>query len=135
MAAGYNGMGVVKVKKDALLETVTANRDKHRTIFLEAVDGFRTKAIEMLEQRLAEAKTGKRINVYINLPTPIDQTREYNKIIKMLEMSVDDEIELTQAEFGMYVMDDWGWKKQFSATNSAYTVSATSDSLVGDDSE
>ena len=133
MASGYNGMGVVKVKKAALLATVTENRDKHRAIFLEAVQGFRAKAIELLEQRLEDARAGRRIDIYINLPTPVDQTREYNKIIRMLEMSVDDEAELTQTEFAQYVMDDWTWKKQFSHTNSMYTVAAMSDSPVGDD--
>src|SRR4029077_8387200 len=45
MASGYNGMGVVKVRKDVLLDTVRANREKHRNIFLDAVKGFREKAI------------------------------------------------------------------------------------------
>jgi adenylate kinase family enzyme len=132
---GSIGMGVVKVRKDDLLSTVIRNRDKHRAIFEAAVEGFRGKAIELLEQRLTDAKAGRRINVFINLPTPVDQTREYNRIIKMLEMSVDTEIELTQSEFTMYVMDDWSWKKQFSATNSMYTMSAASDSPVGDEDD
>jgi adenylate kinase family enzyme len=121
------GMGVVTVEKDALLKTVKENRDKHRQIFLEAVDGFRKKAVELLEERLDDAKAGRRINVYINLPTPVDQTREYDRVIRMLEMSVDTTIELTQSEFTMYVMDDWSWKKQFSATNAMYTTSVTAE--------
>jgi adenylate kinase family enzyme len=127
MAQGYSGLSVVKVKKDALLTTIVANRDKHRQIFEEAVTGFRAKAIAILEARLDDAKAGRRIKVYIDLPTPVDQTREYNKIIKMLEMSVDTEIELTQGEFAQYVMDDWSWKKQFSATNAMYTTSVTAE--------
>jgi hypothetical protein len=123
MAQNGMGMGVVTVNKVELLSTVRENRDKHRAIFEDAVKGYREKVVHALEQRLTDAKAGRRINTYINLPTPVDQTREYNKIIKMLEMSVDDEIELTQNEFAMYVMDDWVWKKQFSATNAMYTTS------------
>lgn len=121
------GMGMVRVDKQGLLTTVRENRDKHRAIFLDAVEGFRTKAVELLEARLADAKAGRRINIAFNLPTPVDQTRDYDKIIKMLEMSVDTQIELTQSEFSQYVMDDWTWKKQFSATNSIYTTSITAE--------
>lgn len=135
MANGYNGMGVVKVKKDDLLARVRDNRDKHRAIFEDAVKGFRTKAVELLEQRLEDARKGRRINIHINLPTPIDQTREYDRIIKMLEMSVDQEIELTQTEFTNYVMDDWSWKKMFSSTNAMYTATATVDTPFEQDDD
>lgn len=133
---GSLGMSVVTVKKDELLETVRANRANHRKIFLEAVDGFRAKAIELLNERLKEAVAGRRVDVSIRLPRPVDQTRDYDKIIKMLEMSVDDEIELTQQEFAQYAMDDWSWKKQFSHINKAYTVSAADvDSPLGDEDD
>jgi len=135
MAAGGMGMGVVTVERDALLAIVKGNREKHREIFLDAVKGFRDKVIEILEQRLADARAGRRLNVRINLPTPIDQTREYDRVIKMLEMSVDPRIELTQSEFSQYVMDDWSWKHQFSKTNSTYTMSAVPDSVLGDDDD
>jgi hypothetical protein len=35
-------------------------------------------------------------------------------------METREEIELTEQEFAQYVMDDWSWKGQFTATNSAY---------------
>jgi hypothetical protein len=130
---GSVGMSTVTVKKDELLATVRANRETHRTIFLEAVQGFRAKAIEMLDERLKDAVAGRRIDISIHLPRPVDQTRDYDKVIKMLEMSVDDEIELTQNEFTQYVMDDWSWKKQFSAVNKTYTVSAADNSPLGDE--
>jgi hypothetical protein len=55
---------------------------------------------------------------------PVDQTREYNKVIRMLEMSTEDVIELQEHEFSQYVLDDWGWKGQFLASNSAYSSTA-----------
>jgi len=135
MAAGGMGMNIVTVERDALLTIVKGNREKHREIFLDAVKGFRTKVIDILEQRLEDARAGRRINVRFNLPTPVDQTREYDRVIKMLEMSIDPTIELTQSEFSQYVMDDWSWKHQFTATNSAYTVAAIQDSPIDDSDE
>lgn len=129
------GMSTVMVEKTALLEIVRGNREKHRAIFMDAVKGFRDKAIQILDERLADARAGRRIDISIHLPRPVDQTRDYDKIIKMLEMSVDLEIELTQVEFGQYVMDDWSWKKQFSAINKAYTISAQDDSPVADEDD
>ena len=41
----------------------------------------------------------------------------------MLEMSVDDEIELTEEEFSNIILDDWNWKRNFARLNSNYKMS------------
>jgi len=62
---------------------------------------------------------------------PMNQTPEYDQAIRMLEMSVEDEVELTAGEFSQFVMDRWHWKQQFSATNSAYIAAASSGKSYG----
>lgn len=119
------GMQVVKVKKSELLAKLKASRFEHREIFLEALDGYHKAAIEALAARVKEAKDNKRVNLYFGLEQPIDQTKEYDRVITMLEMSVDDEIELTQQEFANYVMDDWSWMSQFLTSNAGYSQRAT----------
>jgi hypothetical protein len=57
----------------------------------------------------------------VNLIEPMDQTRDYDRAITMLDMTTADDIELTPEQFQCYVMDDWSWKHQFSASNSNYT--------------
>lgn len=42
-------------------------------------------------------------------------------MIKMLEMCVADEVTVTEQQFSQYVLDDWGWKKQFITTNARYS--------------
>lgn len=116
-------MTKVKVNKKDLLKKLKENREKHNTIFLEALDGYKKAVIEVLEDRLVDAKSGKRIPHHIDLVEPMDQTREYDQAIAMLEMSVDKQIELTQHEFAAYVMDKWGWSDQFTVTNSVYAAS------------
>lgn len=113
-------MDKVTVEKKTLLETVRKNRSEHRNIFLRACEGYREEAIATLDKFLADAKAGKRIHQYIGLEEPVDKTKDYDRVIKMLEMSVADTIELTVAEFAQYVMDDWSWKGQFTATNTKY---------------
>lgn len=114
-------MKTVKVNRLQLLEKVKANRTTHRTTFEEALDGYREQAIKELEASLAEAKAGKRIRRGLELVEPMDMTREYDRVITMLEMSVEEELEVTQQEVMQYVMDDWNWKHQFEAVSAAYT--------------
>lgn len=116
-------MHVVKVKRAELLDVVKKNREEHRKLFEEAQVGFRARVIERLDKMLSDARAGVRYDLMVSLAPPIDQTKDYDRIIKALEMSVDEEIELDEREFAQYVMDDWQWKQNVLATNSAYTVS------------
>lgn len=117
-------MDAIKVKKSELLETVQKNRDNHRKIFLEAQEGYRVAAIAELDKMLTEAKQGKQIRRSLALTEPVDQTRDYDRVIRMLEMSQDEIIELQEHDFMQYVLDDWGWKRQFLLSNSVYSATA-----------
>lgn len=125
--ADNQGMETVKVKKQELLENLRDNREEHREIFLEALEGYHKAAIKILEERIEEAKGNKRVSLHFGLVVPQDQTKTYDRVIKMLEMSVDDEISLTQQEFANYVMDDWSWMDQFLTSNSTYSAIAASN--------
>jgi hypothetical protein len=39
----------------------------------------------------------------------------------MCQWATETEVELSQAEFAQYVMDDWGWRQDFVATAANYT--------------
>lgn len=115
----------VRIKKADLIEILTKNRAEHRGIFEEAVDGYRQKAVATLEENLALLKANKHhriANIYLQLPE--DHTRDYDRAIKMMEMTTDEEVVLPEAEFKSYVMDDWSWANQFYGTNSVYSASA-----------
>lgn len=117
-------MDYVKVKKDELLSILKKNRAEHREIFEEASERFREEVVKALEERLADARKGKRISLSINLVQPMDQTREYDQAIQMCQMSVDDVIELSHESFRCYVLDQWHWRDQFIASNSNYSEKA-----------
>lgn len=119
-----SGMNKIKVNRKSLLEKVKLNRTSHRTTFEEALTGYREQAIKELEASLAEAKAGKRIKRGLALVEPMDMTREYDRVIVMLEMSVEDELEITQQEVMQYVMDDWAWKHQFETVSAMYNNKA-----------
>jgi len=54
---------------------------------------------------------------------PKDYTGEYDRAIKMLEMSVDETIEITSAEFQNFVQDIWNWSRDWALSNSGYVKS------------
>lgn len=116
-------MKTIRIEKAKLLAAVTKNRELHQKTFLEAQQGYREAVIAELDKMLAEARTGKRIRRSVDLIEPTNQTREYDRIIAMLEMCLDEQIELSPQEFEMYVMDRWAWKQQFALSNRAYTHS------------
>jgi hypothetical protein len=117
-------MKTVKVRKEEALAILKRNRAEHREIFEEAVEGYRKAVTAHLEHMLADIKAGKRIEHQIRLAQPTDQTKEYDRAIKMLEMSVDDEIELDERSFANFIMDDWSWMDQFLLSNTRYSPKA-----------
>ncbi len=119
-----SSMQNIRVQKSQLLEKLKENRKNHRKVFEEALEGYRKEVISVLEQKLEDARHGKRVTHYIELAEPMDQTKDYNRAIQMLEMSIDNTMEITQSEFAQYVMDDWAWKDQFLTCNSAYSATA-----------
>jgi hypothetical protein len=110
------------IKKADLLKVIQKNREAHRRIFLEAVEGYKAEALRMLEERVRMIKSGKVVNITVVLPVPEDHTQDYDRVIKMIEMDTSKTIELQEDEFAQYVMDDWQWKRQWATTNALYTA-------------
>lgn len=112
----------VRVNRSQLLEQVKSNRDKHRDVFLKAQERYRVLVVEELDRMLADARAGKKIRRAVQLIEPEDHTHDYDRVIRMLELSVDNEIKLSQAEFAQYVMDDWAWKHQWANSTLNYVA-------------
>ncbi len=117
-------MREITVKKSDLLEKIKKNKDTHRAIFEEAVEGYRAQAIGLLEDHIAAIKAGKVQRVHISLPQPEDHTNDYDRVLAMLDMELADEITLDEDDFAAYVMDDWVWKRQFLTGNAMYSATA-----------
>lgn len=118
-------MRSVKVNKAELLTKLRENRAGHRAIFEEALDGYHKKVIKLLQKHIDRARKNKREQVYVSIPFPQDHTDDYDTIIAMIEMSIEDTVELDQREFANYVLDEWSWKQEFLTSNSMYSASAT----------
>jgi hypothetical protein len=116
-----NGMSAVTVNKLELLNKLMSNRETHKKMYDEAYIGFRKELVKKLERMTADAVEGKPYMKYVGLDAPEDHTKEYDRIISMLQMSVNETIIVTEVEFNQFVLDEWNWKGQFAATNALYT--------------
>jgi hypothetical protein len=119
-------MNAVKVKREDLLTKVRANREAHRELFLKAQEGYRKLVIEELNKMLADARAGLPIKRSVSLTEPSDHTKDYDRVVAMLEMSVDETITLEAHDFDQYVMDNWDWSRFALSTNTAYAAHAPS---------
>lgn len=117
-------MELITVEKKALLEIMRKNREVHREIFLEAQEGYRKAIIAELDQMLSEARQGRRIRRSVDLVEPQDHTKDYDRVIRMLELETGAEVKISEQDFSAYAMDDWHWKRQFLYSNRAYSLLA-----------
>lgn len=114
-----------------MIHVTATSQSQHRAIFEEAVEGYRKKVTELLEDHLQRVKEGSLLHVYISLPQPSDHTSDYDRAIAMLDMALEEEIMVDEKTFAQLVMDDWGWKGEFLSTNSAYSMTADRLSKFG----
>lgn len=112
-------MDKVKVSKTELLGKVRQNRDQHAELFKAAQKGFMARATEELQDMLKAAEKGD-VRLYVGLTPPSDHSVEYDRAIRMLEMSQDDVIEIDSTSFAQLVMNEWQWFHQATAINSTY---------------
>lgn len=112
----------VKINKQKLIDKIKENKSSHITEFNTAVAAYRVEANKQLENLKKDLENGS-LTIAIKLTTPINRTDEYDKVIQMFEWEVENEIELTQAEFNEYVHDDNERSRTAKFANSFYSSS------------
>lgn len=115
------GNSEVTIKKEELLTAIKKNRETHHEFFLKAQVGYRAAAIAELESMLKTARENGKIKRKLELVEPQNHTREYDRVIRMLEMSTADEWKISERQFTQYVLDEWSWSADFLFSNTPYT--------------
>jgi hypothetical protein len=116
-------MRAVKVEKTELLGIVRENKKKHIKEYDEAVKDYKKAAIKVAKEHVDLAKTGEldQIAKIRAMPQrPASYEKEYDRAIRMLELSVEDTIDLESDVFNQLVLDEWHWKQAFTATSALY---------------
>lgn len=116
-------MDTIKVHKEELLNIIESNREKHVEDFKKSIKAYRVKAADLFTKELEKMVNGEEFATNIRLDKPESHIKDYDLIIGMLKMSVDDIVELEWNQFNQYVNDEWNWKPYFKTSvysNSAY---------------
>ncbi len=116
---GNNLLDKVKVLKDELLGIMKKNREQHaidvKELMLSRHNEVKAYFSQMLEKMQSDPEFQP--SESINFPVPVDNTASYDRAIKMVEMSIDQEVELTEHQFDKLVMDNWEWKHELLRTS------------------
>ena len=118
---------VIEAKKEEVLKALRENRETHQKIVSEAKEGYRQKAVTLLEEALVATRKDDIDPMRgwsATLPPVKDHTKVYDRAIKMFELETREVVELTQEQVGYLIMDDWDWKQDFIASNAFYSATA-----------
>jgi hypothetical protein len=113
-------MKEVRVRTEQLKERITTNRDTHAREFAEAVDGWAKEVAQLMRADIAAIEAGERRKLTILDSIPDNHTADYDRVLEMLDMSVDEFQTLDMETFRQYVMDDWSWKARWSVSTAKY---------------
>lgn len=113
-----------------ILARVKNNRDTHAEEYATALKGYYLEVQEQLDTIAKEARKAVKLAAEENDPErlafevmarkPENHTTDYDRVIDMLELAQNAEIELDEQEFAQYVRDEWTWKRVFAETAGFY---------------
>ena len=102
----FRGVDQVKILTSALISKLKENRDSHAQLFKDAMEGYFVETKKKLEKKLKELDN-KTVIASFKVEVPKDHTKEYDRLIAMLEMSQDTELVISSHDFNRYVLDEW----------------------------
>lgn len=109
----------ILVRRADLITAIEKNLAAHTKEVEEATAGYRREVVRALEKEAEVVKAGGDFKG-INLDKPENHIKDYELILRMLRLSIQDTIEITSQQFRWYVMDEWPWKSAFAITSTRY---------------
>lgn len=113
-------MKSVKVSKTNLLKSLLENARNHERNVIELRDERGNQIVSWMEVSLDNLAVRGIAPKMKHFPEVPDHSSDYQRAIKMVELSEDDVIELSASEFDQYVMDNWSFKHDLFSTSQFY---------------
>lgn len=115
-------MNGVKIKRDELLGVLRTNLSKHKEDVKEALELRRVEMRAFFDNEIQKLDNNSAYQPKQthSFPIPEDMSSEYEKVIRMVEMTEDEVIPLSEDQFDKLVMDNWSWKDNLVATSALY---------------
>lgn len=120
-------MNAIKMNRLELLEIVKQNKEKHIAEFIESVADYKALVLKVAQSNLKLAKT-ENLEEFRKMKAtpaaPVSYEDSYKRAIRMLELSVEEIIEVEEDVFNQLVLDEWSWKRGFTAATMSYKSGA-----------
>ena len=113
------GTRVIKINRKKIIARIEKNKKVHIAEYKKAVIAYKEEALRQLDELLVEAADG-RLNIQLNLISPIDNSKRYDEIKEMFQWEISTNVELTQDEFKDYVQDESSSTRTTMMTNALY---------------
>lgn len=114
-----------KVRKSELVTKIKEELEEHKKKYAAALNGWMEQmhsAAEKVIQRVSDGTLTAFPKEFRNLmEIPSLHVDDYEAALRMLEMSVEDEITLEPEDFDQLVLGNWQWKERWEATNALYS--------------
>ena len=117
------GNRMIKVNKSKLIAKIKDNKEAHIKAYAKAVIAYKKEALAQLAELTKAVRSGD-MSIQLNLTTPIDNRKNYDKIIDMFNWEEDAIVELEQSEFNEYIQDETEFARHANFSNSMYLESA-----------
>lgn len=98
-------MQKVLVKRDDLAAEIKSAVARIKAAHEKAMKKYRSDVVAACEKALKDAKAGKDVDRYHNIHEPSMSLSRHETVLKMLSMSIEDEIYMTREDFERVVMD------------------------------
>jgi hypothetical protein len=122
-------MEKIRVKKEELLQKLTVNFGKWKKVHRRAMNAYwRTVSSTLRKSRIKAVRKDPTWMSGIVLTPPEDHSDDFETAIRMLRMSCEDEVEVSEEDFNSYVLNRWHWRQGYIARASVYCSSSSSSS-------
>lgn len=118
-----NVMNAIKMSRVELLAIVRENKKAHVISYNEAVGDYKILVLQLANENAKFAATANiaEFKKMKNIPSPpVSYEDSYTRAIRMLELSVEEIIDVSEDIFNQLVLDEWAWKRSFATSNIGY---------------
>jgi hypothetical protein len=115
-------MKTIRINKQQLVAIVTKNRDAHAEEHAKALPVWHKDQLDklLLAHTALSANPEAKIDYGILLQKPTSHLEDYDRVLRMLALSADEVIELTEGEYRNFVEDEFDWTRSFKAVTASY---------------
>lgn len=115
----------ITVDKAKLIDTLRENRAAHHAEYVKAVEVYKEvfvrEAAKFAESAVSRAARGLAFKDFVWLPVPEEHVDDYDRVIALMEWELAEQVDLSEADFRCYVLNEWGWMSSFATNTRSYT--------------